>query len=92
MTIKKSVLFCFFKSSARIIPALMVKSFISHFHKCNVSRVVLVENMPFLPHQYISICMKSQLNSLGYLPNKNVCVCGGGDEGLEFKLFSVPVV
>lgn len=70
----------------------MVKSFISHFHKCNVSRVVLVENMPFLPHQYISICMKSQLNSLGYLPNKNVCVGGGGEEGLEFKLFSVPVV
>lgn len=58
----------------------MVKSFISHFHKCNVSRVVLVENMPFLPHQYISICLKSLLNSLGYLPNKNVCVCvcGGG--------------
>lgn len=26
--------------------------------------------MPFLPHQYISICMKSLLNSMGYLPEK----------------------
>lgn len=40
--------------------------------------------MPFLPHQCISICTKSLLNSLGYLPNRNM---GGGRRYSNFSMF-----